>query len=261
MRSMNKKEDSSSHEATGMMRWLLTYADVITLLLIVFTLMYAFTQVNLKKFEETAGSLGQTFGGSGTDNKGAGGKADVNLKINLAQKVRLMILGEKVAGIPKKEVEQMTKVGKGIQEALGKATTGKNLSLTIGERGLVISFTGQVLFEKGKTTARSNMKKILSEVGAELSSIDNPIRVEGFTDDLPIKTKEFPSNWELSTARATAVLRYLVEVAGLDPGRLSAAGYGEYKPTYPNTNEKLRALNRKVDVVVLYPSLSKQEPK
>lgn len=261
MRSMNKKEESSAHEATGMMRWLLTYADVITLLLIVFTIMYAFTQINLKKFEETAGSLGEAFKGSGTDNKGDGGKAYVDTKINLAEKVRLMILEEKLAGIPKKEVEQITGVGKGIQEALGKTSDGKNLSLTIGERGLVISFSGQVLFKKGKADIRSGMKKMLLAIGAELAAIDNPVRVEGFTDNIPINTRDFPSNWELSTARAISVLRYLIEIAGLSSDRLSAAGYGEHKPTYPNTNEKLRALNRKVDIVVLYPSLSKQEPK
>lgn len=260
MRSMNKKEESSAHEATGMMRWLLTYADVITLLLIVFTIMYAFTQVNLKKFEETAGSLGQTFSGS-IDKGGGNNISAIKSKINLAEKVRLMILEKEISGIPKSEVRQMKQVGEGVQAVLGKTTTGKNLSLTIGERGLVISFSGQVLFEKGKADIRSNMKKILLAVGAELVAIDNPIRVEGFTDNLPIKTRDFPSNWELSTARATSVLRYLIEIAGLSSARLSAAGYGEHKPAYPNTSEKLRALNRKVDIVVLYPSLSKQEPK
>ncbi|MGB3985550.1 MAG: OmpA family protein, partial [Limnochordia bacterium] len=97
-------------------------------------------------------------------------------------------------------------------------------------------------------------------IGPILKDIPNPIRIEGHTDNLPIKTAQFPSNWELSVHRATSVIRYMVEELDFDPTKLSAAGYGEYRPVRPNDSAENRAMNRRVDIVIMRMDLWAEEP-
>lgn len=253
--------ENKAHEATGMMRWLLTYADLITLLLIVFIIMYAYSQVDQQKFEAAAGSLQRTLGGS----EKSGG--DGILKNNRQRRQRSTPNVEAIApttfGVSSEEIAQMKKMKESFEQAftdVRKEGKSSGATLSITERGLVISFSGQILFDLGKANIKPEMVPILLKTSEILKTITNPVRIEGYTDNIPIKTSYFPSNWELSTARATNVLRFLIERGGLSPERLSAAGYGEHKPSYPNTSEKNRALNRRVDVVLLYQSLSVQEP-
>lgn len=253
-------DGGGAHEATGMMRWLLTYADLITLLLIVFIVMYAYSRVDKTKFQEATQSFNHVFG-TGRGQAGGGGI----LKNNRPRKVpNTKALAPSKFGVPQNEIRQMNSIKKKFDTAFNNsgqtASQQSNISTTMTERGLVISFTGQVLFERGKADIKPEMLPILSKVIDIVKSTTNPVRVEGFTDDIPIKTAQFGSNWELSTARATSVLRIFVERGGLPPGRFSAAGYGQYKPTYPNSNDYNRALNRKVDVILLYEALSVQEP-
>ena len=133
-------------------------------------------------------------------------------------------------------------------------------SLENVERGVVIHFTDRVLFDLGKAELKPEAKEVLQLVAQELKAWPNHIRVEGHTDNLPIRTAPYPSNWELSTARATEVLRYLIDVGGLAPERMSAAGYGEYRPIAPNDSEEGRAKNRRVDIVLLRSGLEVSEP-
>jgi chemotaxis protein MotB len=128
------------------------------------------------------------------------------------------------------------------------------------ERGVVIQLTDKTLFDSGSAVIREDAKPILSRVATLLKSIPNQIRIEGHTDNRPIRTARYPSNWELSVARATNVLRYLEEVHGISPGRLSASGYGEWRPLRPNTTEGNRALNRRVDIIVLREEVAALEP-
>lgn len=118
-------------------------------------------------------------------------------------------------------------------------------------RGIVISLPEAGSFAPGRTELSPSARLALLDVAAELVAVQNPIRVEGHTDDVPIQTAEFASNWDLSAARATRVVRLLVEEGGLDPARLSAAGYAEYRPRQPNATAAARARNRRVDIVVL----------
>jgi chemotaxis protein MotB len=259
-RYSGSESGGGGHEATGMMRWLLTYADVITLLLIVFVMMFAFSQLSLSKFQQASQSLNEVFGNvesiSGKGLLKGIKEQNPNLKAEILKIKKLA----KMFGVPRADIQQVTNLKSSMQKAF-QGQESANINMSINERGLVISFSGQVLFEKAKADIKPSMVPILEKVGKVIKDIDNFVRIEGFTDNLPIKTDRFPSNWELSTARATAVLRFFVENMKFRPDKLSAAGYGEYKPNYPNNSEKNRALNRKVDIVILYSSLSKQEPK
>jgi chemotaxis protein MotB len=128
------------------------------------------------------------------------------------------------------------------------------------ERGLVLRFQDSVLFEKSKADILSQTLGALKEIAKILKTTDNPIRIEGHTDDLPINTVKYPSNWELSTTRATNVLRFLIQ-EGLPGNRLSAVGYGEFRPLVPNDSEENRKKNRRVDLVLIRKDLIVNEPK
>jgi chemotaxis protein MotB len=117
------------------------------------------------------------------------------------------------------------------------------------------------LFDSGKADLKSEAIRLLDKIAPVLKQSQRPIRVEGHTDNVPIHTKEFPSNWELSTARAVNVLRYLVEKHEIPPQIISAAGYGEYHPIVPNDTAQNRSRNRRVEIIILSSSSMAQEPK
>jgi len=134
------------------------------------------------------------------------------------------------------------------------------LTLITEERGLVVSMADTVLFPRASATLTPEARSLLRQVGQALARLPNYLRVEGHTDNLPISTPAFPSNWELSTARATNVVQVLVRDAGISPARLSATGYGEYRPVAPNNSEADMARNRRVDIVVLKEAYNLTEP-
>ena len=119
------------------------------------------------------------------------------------------------------------------------------------EQGVAIQVRESILFETSKSTLREDSKEVLSSIAELLSSIDNTIVVEGHTDNRPISTAEFPSNWELSVDRAVNVVKYFVENTGIDPKRLSATGYGEHHPVVPNDTEENMAKNRRVNILII----------
>ncbi len=120
------------------------------------------------------------------------------------------------------------------------------------ERGLVISLSSDgLLFDRGQAQIRPDARKLLDDIGSAVSKLKNEVMVEGNTCNLPISTPEYPSNWELSTARATTVVRYLIDQHHVDPSRIGAAGYADARPVAANDSEEHRRLNRRVDLVVL----------
>jgi chemotaxis protein MotB len=128
------------------------------------------------------------------------------------------------------------------------------------DRGLVIHIMEGALFEDGQADLTASARDVLRVVGADIKKTENHIRVEGHTDPRPISTPRFPSNWELSTARATSVLRYMVDSVGLAPERVSALGFGEFRPLSPNDSPEGMAKNRRVDIVVLSEAMMMSEP-
>lgn len=213
------------HDATGMMRWLLTYADLITLLMAFFIVMYAMSSVDVGKYRALAYSLrGALVGNSFIDLPMQGTEAPP---------------------------EPLQAVGEEVAQALAETGLEGQGAVFRTERGVVISLYGAVLFDLGKADIRPEAAAILDRVGVALTRVPNYVSVEGSTDDLPINTAIFPTNWELSVRRATSVVRYFVDRHGLDPRRFLAVGYGEYQPMFPNDSEANRARNRRVDIVIL----------
>lgn len=262
-RSQKKGENKENLD-----RWLITYSDLITLLLIFFVLMYTMSQVDARKYAAIANSLSVVLTGqavsvldtqgpsmvqgiSGQQAKEGPGPAPVTQ--GQLDEIKKMI----TEFINNKDVEISQEGTKG-----DKAVTKLSDHIIIyeQERGLVISFKDTLLFESGSDQLTPLAQKVIREVGTNLVNIPNYIRVEGHTDNLPINTPKFPSNWELSVLRASNVVHVLNEDVGIPAERLSIIGYGEYRPLVPNENAKSRAMNRRVDIVILKQKYDYFEP-
>ena len=146
-----------------------------------------------------------------------------------------------------------------VEVALGAELAAGYLQLVDDPRGLVVEVPEAGAFEIGQAELAPEAARMLDRVGAVLRTLPNPVRVEGHTDDTPIRTSRFASNWELSTARATEVVEYLIGAGGLPPGRLSAAGYAEHRPRAANDSAAGRARNRRVDLVLLNDATARRE--
>jgi len=235
-------DGGGGHDNAGSMRWLLTYADMITLLMAFFIMMYSMSVLNLAKFQEVAFSIRSGFGGPLEG--GPGMLTFPQRKDSITPNINDIAESSGPGAIPG--------VAKEISEYVKQQGLGGVVRMRVEQRGLVVSLvTDEVLFDLGRAELRPRAKGILSKVADVVRDIPNDIAVEGHTCDLPIRTAQFPSNWELSTTRATMVVRFLIEQKGIPPRRTSAAGYADSRPLVPNDSEAHRVLNRRVDIVIL----------
>jgi flagellar motor protein MotB len=158
------------------------------------------------------------------------------------------------------DMQEFKKIKENIKAFLQEKGAEDKVKLDIGPRGLVISLKDTEFFDSGKANVRAQSMYLLDNIIEAISKYSNSIRIEGHTDNVPIKTSQFPSNWELSTARATNIVRYLIDAHEFPPERISAIGYGEYRPIADNSTEEGRQKNRRVDVVVLSNAGEQGEP-
>lgn len=221
-------------------RWLLTYSDLITLLMVFFVVLYSASNINQKKYEKLASSMNTAFtGGTGISDSGAGG-ANEGSSDEGELKPLVQSEEEKLQGIEGQVDEMIKEMG-----------LEGSVSTSIEERGLVISFNDSIFFESAKADIMEDMKLKLVSLSTVLNKIDNYIRVEGHTDNVPIRNEYFSSNWQLSSTRASNVVEYLINNGGISPDRLSAVGYGEYRPVADNSTDQGRSKNRRVDILIL----------
>lgn len=213
-------------------RWVVPYADLVTLLLAFFVTLYAVSRVDLERFAPTSTALQAAFD-AGTPAPPAPGGPPA-----------LVAPPRVVAGTPLDAIEL------GLQQAIAQAGLEGRVGLTRDERGVVLSLPESAAFDSGRADLTPGTTALLADVGRELRPLPNNVRVEGHTDDRPV-SGAYRSNWELSTARASAVVALFIERAGVEAARLSAAGYGEFHPKVPNDSADARAQNRRVDIVIL----------
>jgi chemotaxis protein MotB len=255
-----KQHAHENHE-----RWLLTYADMITLLVAFFIMLYAMSVMNQHKFQQVAISVRSGFGGdvmgkapSILDGSGENtvamsvtdqGSQDINKEVqNISPHFK-----QKDVLIPSSTAQKaMDKTLAKLREVIKKDHLEKTVQVKAEERGIVVTvLTDKFLFNKGQADILPDNRYVLDSMAQPLKAIPNQVRIEGYTDDLPISTAKFPSNWELSTTRATTVLRYFISNNDIAAERLSAAGYADTRPICPNTTDQNRAMNRRVEIVVL----------
>jgi len=246
-------EKEANHE-----RWLVSYADFITLLFAVFVTLYAMSQTDKKKVEEVMASMRDSFGystSSPATRPSVIESGAINIIPSLSKLSQSPRRGKSRGG------EQDFKATKASIEAyLMKAGAQQKVTVSISQRGLVVSLKEAGFFDSGNATLKQSSYTLLNDVVHSLASYSNAVRVEGHTDNVPISSHAFPSNWELSTARATNVLQYLTRQDGFDPGKISATGYGEYRPISDNASDEGRRKNRRVDIVLLSDQSERNEP-
>ena len=230
---LRKKQGGREMESAGGMRWLLTYADMITLLLALFIILFAISTISKVKLQRLATEISGGFAAPDAINNPPNG-------------------GTTGAQLGRTEQSSMAEVQSQLQSFITKQRLQSKMQLQQTRQGLVITLlSDKAYYNSGSAELRPETKAILDEVASQLERVPNDVRVEGNTDNVPIATSLYPTNWELSAARATGVTRYLVEHDHIAPTRLSFAGYGEYRPKYPNDSDEHRQQNRRVDIVIL----------
>ena len=246
------EEAHENHE-----RWLITYADMITLLMVLFIVLYAIGQTDLAKFEALKNSLSEGFGsGVGIDNvvaEGGDGVLEGAVAPVDMEALEALEREEAAAEMAAAEHDRLAGAQEAIQAELAAAGLDNAVAFRLEERGLVVTIVvDNVLFDVGSAALRDGGRAVLDHLAPALGRLPNPIAVEGHTDDTPINGGgTYASNWELSTARATSVLRYLIEAHAVPADRLSAGGYADQRPVAGNDSAEGRAANRRVELVVL----------
>lgn len=216
-------------------RWLVSYADFITLLFAFFATMYAISSVDAQKLTKVAQGLKVAFDDSPRGRSIAAGAG------------MLPERGSHLAPV----VEASENLRQIVMRDLAPELAAHRIDLILDRRGLVLSIPEAGLFGLGSDEISAAAQDLIARVAATLAALPNQIRVEGHTDDLPIHTARFRSNWDLSTSRATRMIAFLIERGGVAANRLSAAGYGEFRPRVENRSAEDRARNRRVDLVIL----------
>ncbi len=231
-------EEPENHE-----RWLVSYADFITLLFAFFVVMYSISSLNEGKYKVLSDSLVGVFN-----------QADRAVKPIPVGEERPRTTEPDVSQIDDPQssrelVDPLQSIERSMREAFADLIDAKQLTVRGNELWVEIELNSSLLFPSGDALPSDHAFALLERVAGILAPFDNPIHVEGFTDNLPISTNKFPTNWELSAARAGSVVRMLA-ADGVDPSRLAAVGYGEYQPVADNATAEGRARNRRVVLVI-----------
>lgn len=261
------RKNKSPEKAPNHERWLVSYADFITLLFAVFVVLYSMSQTDKKKVEQLIESLRESFGYTKSISPAQ--------KLNMLESTDLRpvpaLRPEILTPGPQKregegngkthaEEKDFREIKAAIDAYLMKHGAEDRVTTSITRRGLTVSLKEAGFFNSGSAVVKSASYPLLAKIAESLSKYSNPLRIEGHTDNDPIKSAAFPSNWELSTARATNIVHYLIDHYQFRPDRICAAGYGEYRPIAENATEEGKSKNRRVDIVMLSEESEAKEP-
>ena len=228
-------------------RWLLTYSDLITLLMIFFVVMYASSTVDSTKYKQISDSLNMALGSGASPNGNNIITSDTSSSVDAV--ASMAIAADKLKAA--EETTKLNDVKQKVDDFVKINGMAGNVSTNVEDRGLVISLKDTVIFDNAKADIKPAIKPRLIELGKFLNQIDNFVRVEGHTDSVAMHSSQFDSNWELSSARATNVIKLFISQSGVIPKRLSAVGYGEFRPVADNKTELGRSRNRRVDIIIM----------
>lgn len=256
---MSKRKKEPEKEA-NLERWLVSYADFITLLFAVFVTLYAMGQVDKQKAEEVVQSLRQAFGLSQTlpaVGRPMASQGELQVVPMLSPEgTTLVARHDKLWAQP----NDLLLVKGLLERELQKKGAGDKVHVDMDQRGLIVSLQAADFFTPGQAELKKEAYPLLDKIARSLGKYSNPLRIEGYTDNTPIHSDQFPSNWELSADRALSVLHYLLDRHYFATDKLSATGYGRTHPIGDNATKTGRELNRRVDIVMLAPGNDWAEP-
>jgi chemotaxis protein MotB len=259
-------DDEANHE-----RWLISYADFITLMFAFFVVMYSISSVSEGKYRVLSDSLAQAFDNTQGASSLIPSPIDLPIEQTLPyEQVEGTVESEHVGGdideaavghgditeendevlVEKDRVKKsLGEIADDIRYELFPLIDEKLISVSNTDKAIEVEIKSKLLFPSGDARLESKAIPILSNLATIFSTFNNPIQVEGFTDDQPIKTATFPSNWELSSARAASVVHLFMR-RGIEPARMSATGYAEFRPIADNSSKEGRQKNRRVMIII-----------
>lgn len=231
---IKKKEEKEGNSE----RWLLTYSDLITLLMIFFVVMYASSNVDNVKYRQVMNSFVSVFGN--------GSKSIIGTSDGVSTSEDIKPIDTALV-----EENKLHEVKNNMDKYLEKNNLKNSVDTKIEERGLVVSIKDTMFFDTGKADIRPESKQKLIEIGKILNQMGNYIRVEGHTDNVPICNDKFRSNWQLSAIRATNATELFINGSGIPPQMVCSVGYGEFRPIGNNSTSEGRRENRRVDIIIM----------
>lgn len=269
--SMKKKHKKTEEE--GGEAWLLPYSDLMTLLLAVFIVLFAVSKVDQSKAEDLSNEFKNILTGTQNTiyNSGDSIIEQYSIDNNIDTEIEnISVTSEDVnnenvnnanvnnANVNMKndfmgtyELEKLQEMQSKLNELFKNSKLSESVSSSIENRGLVISLNNTILFDSGSAEIKPDYEDSLNKIAQIINSVDNYIRVEGHTDNRPINTAIYPSNWELSTARAARIVRYFTTKCNVTADKIEAVGYGEFRPIADNSTEEGMKKNRRIDIIVL----------
>lgn len=252
-------------------RWLISYADFITLLFAFFVVMYSISQVNVSKYRVLSDTFIEAFNQPTNSQTNAEPSEQLNPSSDVITPIDMGKTAQNTADqVPNVIADQdpsaqtmssaatsaeavtsdeLSQISDLVTEKFSQLINDQMIQVSSNELWLQIELKDSILFGSGSADASEQAQKIFDEIAVILKNYSNPVQVEGFTDNIPIKSPKYPTNWELSTARASTIVKYLA-AKGVSPERLSAVGYGEYQPVASNETDAGRAQNRRVAIMV-----------
>ena len=228
-----KKEHSEDHVDES---WLLPYSDMLTLLVALFIVMFAMSQVDKAKLQKVSSQFNIIFaGGNGIMQSDSGTIASIDPSSSSASSI---------------EQDTMTSIKSTLDKEISNNGYSDQIKVAVNKEGLDISIEAVALFTSGDAAVLNNVTPLLLKISSMLKNLNNDIKIAGYTDNKPINNLKFRSNWDLSSIRAINVMTYMVNKGGLNPKNVSIQAFGEYNPKYDNLTEASRAKNRRVEIFV-----------
>ncbi|MCL1809295.1 MAG: OmpA family protein [Clostridiales bacterium] len=239
---MSKKHRGGPHEDHADESWLIPYCDLLTLLLALFVTLYAASNVDAEKYAQIEESFQNQIV------NGAAMTFVPGISEGHPMPVASPDEGEAAAEMERASLEAIKDQ---LQQYLITNGLEAVVTTSIDDRGLIVSMNDAVLFDPGVAEIKPEYRDVLVKIGETINQLNNYIRVEGHTDNTPSNTQMYPTNWELSGGRAASVVRLFVDQAGIDPEKLSSAGYGEFRPIADNSTVAGKSRNRRVDIIIM----------
>lgn len=253
---MARRSKHDDHEEHASEAWLIAFADMMTLLMVTFLMMFAISSLDLQKFKAFQQAfqvgLGKNVHALQAQGAPTAGTPD-DSALGAPPKPAPTASTTSTTVEPVVERKDAAELEHKLEQAVAKAGLASQVTVSLDDRGVVVYVTSGVLFDSGSAMVLPAGATLLSGLAPVFAGVGNELDVEGHTDDRPISSAVFPSNWELSTARSSSVLRSLIGTPGIDPRRISASGFADTRPRVPNDTPEHRAENRRVEVVVVLP--------
>lgn len=233
---MAKKKESEEISAP---LWFVSYADLVTNMLCFFVMLFAFSSLDSPKKRQESQSRDERYWAAFSINSAQGAYQWLNNG------------GKGILLTPASRKSEMPKIVNKVKKSLQKVSLADRILVLSNDQMVKIHIPSGVLFESGSAKMKKGSEEVLTALVPIIGSVNNFVRVDGHTDDLPARNTIFPSNWELSTARACTVVRFFTETMQLDPGRFSAQGFSDQRPKFPNDSLENREANRRVEIVIM----------